>query len=83
MTPKEWATLDRPYAKDLPAKPDGRGSPGYPKSPEHRQKISDATKGRVFSDEARANMSAASKGRPKSEEHKQKIREALIAARRT
>jgi hypothetical protein len=55
-------------------------------SEQHRQKISKSlmgrespNKGKTFSKEWTARMSASAKGRPKSEEHKAKIRAALIA----
>ena len=46
---------------------------GIPKSEEHKARIGDAHRGKVYSDETRAKISAARKGKPLSEEHKAKI----------
>lgn len=43
---------------------------------EHKQKISEKTKGKPKSEETKAKMSAGMKGKPKSEEHKRKLSEA-------
>lgn len=52
----------------------GRGNSGFKHSEEARAKIGLASKNRVFSPEARQNMSNARKGITLSEETKQKIR---------
>ena len=49
----------------------------YERSPEHRQKISEALKGRKRSEETKQKTSETLKGRKRSEETKQKISEAL------
>jgi hypothetical protein len=49
-----------------------RGRKLPPRSPEHRRKQSEAHKGKVPTDEARAKMSAARKGRKQSPEHVRK-----------
>lgn len=46
---------------------------GIPKSEEHKARIGDAHRGKVYSEETRAKISAARKGKPLSEEHKAKI----------
>ncbi len=51
----------------------GLGGPAQPKSPEHRQKISDALKGYRKSDEHRAAISRAGKNKRLSDDHKRKI----------
>ena len=50
-----------------------RGKPGKPNSPEARAKISDALKGREFSDEWRQKLSEAKKGKTLSEDHKKNL----------
>ena len=50
-----------------------KGKPGKPNSPEARAKISDALKGREFSDEWRQKLSEAKKGKTLSEEHKKNL----------
>jgi hypothetical protein len=50
-----------------------RGKPGKPNSPEARAKISDALKGREFSDEWRHKLSEAKKGKKLSDEHKKNL----------
>lgn len=52
----------------------GKGSPGIPKSPEHRAKTSAANKGKVRSAQSRLNISLAHRGSKLSEEHKAHIK---------
>jgi hypothetical protein len=50
-----------------------RGKPGKPNSPEARAKISEALKGREFSDEWRQKLSEAKKGKTLFEKHKKNL----------
>jgi len=46
---------------------------GVPKSPEHKEKIAQSSKVKIFSDEHRENLSTAGKKRKHSEATKQKM----------
>jgi group I intron endonuclease len=48
---------------------------GKPKSPEHREALSRARKGRVVSDETKTKMAAAKKGKKQSKEHLARLSE--------
>lgn len=58
----------------------GLGGPAQPKSPEHRQKISDALKGHCKSIDHRAALSRAGRNKHLSGEHKRKIGAAVSLA---
>lgn len=60
-----------------------RGSPGRPKSPEHRARLSAAARGRTASAETRANLSKARRGVPKSDAHRAAISAALTGKLKT
>jgi hypothetical protein len=51
---------------------------GKPNSPETRQKISQANKGRIFANETREKLRQSLTGKSKSPEHRRKLREAAL-----
>lgn len=58
------------------------GGKGKPKSPEHRQKISQGNKGKIVSEEQKLKQSITMRGRTLSKEHKEKIRIAGLGKKR-
>lgn len=56
----------------------GEGSSGWVPSPEYRQKMSTLAKGRTFSAETKAKLSAAARGKRKSPEHRENNRKARL-----